>query len=158
MTVSAVLRPPESPAERAALLRIRAAAGLKPKAADPRFQDRLRDDGDDRHLLGLFVDGVAVGTLRLDMIGDGRVAMRRVAVAPGQQGRGYGSLLMRTSEALAASLGAVAMVLHAVPSSIGFYHAHGYHPADWDELAENLACVDMAKDLTQMPALKVAAA
>jgi ribosomal protein S18 acetylase RimI-like enzyme len=49
-----------------------------------------------------------------------------MAVATGQQRRGFGSVLLQALEKKAASLGARSIVLDARETALGFYRKQGY--------------------------------
>jgi len=67
---------------------------------------------------------VAIGRLHFNSIREAQI--RYMAVATGQQRRGYGSRLLQALELKAASLGAACIVLDARETALGFYRKHGY--------------------------------
>jgi ribosomal protein S18 acetylase RimI-like enzyme len=67
---------------------------------------------------------VAVGRLHFNSIREAQI--RYMAVAVGQQRRGFGSRLLQALEEKAASLGAACIVLDARETALGFYRKQGY--------------------------------
>jgi predicted acetyltransferase/GNAT superfamily N-acetyltransferase len=81
------------------------------------------------HLLRHDVD--AIGTLRIDVLGDARAAFRLIAIRPDLQGQGHGAALLRLAEERAAAFGCGEVVLNAIKPALGFYRKHGYEPGAW---------------------------
>jgi predicted GNAT family N-acyltransferase len=92
----------------------------------PRGSERDPRDADSSHLM--MIDdrdvAVAVGRLHFNSIREAQV--RYMAVATGQQRRGFGSRLLKALEEKAASLGAASIVLDARETALGFYRKQGY--------------------------------
>ncbi|GAB4138531.1 GNAT family N-acetyltransferase [Thermopirellula anaerolimosa] len=88
-------------------------------------QEELRTDARSIHL-GCFQDDRLLGCLVLTPGAGGDVRMRQVAVLPELQGRGIGTALVTTAEALAREKGFRRMVLHARQSAVPFYQRLGY--------------------------------
>lgn len=83
-------------------------------------------DGAAEHLLAL-LEGEPVGTLRLRLLEDGRIAkIERVAVLAPARGQGLGAMLMRAALGRAATLGAREARLHAQIYVTAFYQALGF--------------------------------
>ena len=87
-----------------------------------------RDDREDEsiHLMvrGANGDSLAIGRLHLNSPTEAQV--RFMAVDPGAQGRGLGSLVLRGLEQRARDAGARTIVLNARESAQRFYDQHGY--------------------------------
>jgi ribosomal protein S18 acetylase RimI-like enzyme len=92
----------------------------------PRGSERDTLDADSTHLMMIDARNVAVavGRLHFNSIREGQI--RYMAVATGQQRKGYGSRLLRALEQKAASLGAACIVLEARETALGFYRKQGY--------------------------------
>ena len=92
----------------------------------PRGSERDARDAGSTHLM--MIDdrdvAVAVGRLHFNSIREAQV--RYMAVATGQQRRGFGSRLLNALEEKAASLGAAGIVLDARETALGFYRKQGY--------------------------------
>jgi len=101
----------------------------------------LRGDGaaynqnhPDEHRAGhfpflLWVDGVPVGVIRVDI--DGAIAtFRRVAIRNDVQGQGFGRRLLQAAEDFARDRGCVRIDSHIDPGAIGFYERCGFARAD----------------------------
>jgi len=92
----------------------------------PRGSECDARDADSTHLM--MIDArdaaVAVGRLHFNSIREAQV--RYMAVAVGQQRRGFGSRLLQALEEKAASLGAACIVLDAREVALGFYRKQGY--------------------------------
>ena len=76
-------------------------------------------------------DEDAIGTLRIDVLGDARAALRLIAIRPDLQGQGHGAALLRLAEERAAAFGCGEVVLNAIKPALGFYRKHGYEPGAW---------------------------
>lgn len=98
------------------------------------------------HPLLLKSDGIPVGVLRLDEFGDGRGAIRLVAVTAAEQGRGHGAVMSALVDARARALGIHTLLVNSAPTAVGFYEKTGWHRFAWDpgEL------VSIAQDAVQM--------
>ena len=92
----------------------------------PRGSERDTHDTNSTHLM--MVDdrdvAVAVGRLHFNSIREAQV--RYMAVATGQQRRGFGSRLLNALEEKATSLGAASIVLDARETALDFYRKQGY--------------------------------
>ena len=76
-------------------------------------------------------DGEAIGTIRIDILGDARAAFRLIAIRSDVQRQGHGTMLLRLAEQRAISFGCREIVLNAVKPALGFYRKHGYEPGPW---------------------------
>ena len=65
-------------------------------------------------------DEGAIGTLRIDVLGDARAAFRLIAIRPDLQGQGHGAALLRLAEERAAAFGCGEVVLNAIKPALGF--------------------------------------
>jgi predicted acetyltransferase/GNAT superfamily N-acetyltransferase len=102
------------------------------------------------HLLRHDVD--AIGTLRIDVLGDARAAFRLIAIRPDLQGQGHGAALLRLAEERAAAFGCGEVVLNAIKPALGFYRKHGYEPGAWfDVEPERDHSVRVGKRLPKQP-------
>jgi N-acetylglutamate synthase-like GNAT family acetyltransferase len=98
----------------------------------------------------LKLDGVPVGTLRLDNFGNGTGCLRLVAIAAGEQGRGHGRMLSELCEAKARAAGLHTLFVNSAPEAVGYYEKMGWERFVWDssELVGLAAdCVQMVKRL-----------
>lgn len=91
-----------------------------------------------------------VATTGLDLLGDGRAAIRLVAVTRADQGKGYGRILNDKIEAFARSKGVTELVVNAAPEALGYYERMGFTREVWDAaelfgIAED--CIQMTKSL-----------
>lgn len=128
----------ERPADRAAVQALIGAAFAAADQPDPPVEVALNDHlrSDPAFIPGLTLvadaDGVVVGQLTCsyglldDAAGTRLVGVGPVAVLPVQQGRGIGSLLLRTLIAAADAAGERALILLG---SVDFYRRFGFVPA-----------------------------
>jgi len=103
------------------------------------------------HPLLLRFDGRAIGTIRLDELGNGAGAVRLVAIRNDVQRQGHGSKLGAMVEDFARSLGLHTLFVNAAPDAVGFYRKMGWKLFIWDpnELSGIASdCVQMKKVLT----------
>ena len=97
-------------------------------------------------------DEDAIGTLRIDVLGDARAAFRLIAIRPDLQGQGHGAALLRLAEERAAAFGCGEVVLNAIKPALGFYRKHGYEPGAWfDVEPERDHSVRVGKRLPKQP-------
>ena len=121
---------PASPADWAAYHAIRRRVAFEPgEAADDDPEERA--EGHFPLLLSL--DGVPVGTIRVDSLNDADAALRLVAIDPAWQGGGHGRVLLREAEAFAREIGCRRAVVYATPEAAGFYAAAGYIEDEFDD-------------------------
>jgi len=92
----------------------------------PRGSERDSLDADSTHLMMIDDRDIAVAVGRLHFNSSNEAQVRYMAVATGQQRRGFGSLLLQALEQKAASLGATSIVLDARETALGFYRKQGY--------------------------------
>ena len=93
-------------------------------------------------------DGRALGTTRLDVFGDGRAAIRLVAITAAEQRKGHGRVLEAMVSSEAERLGVHVLLVNAADEAVGFYEKTGWTRFDWDpaELVGIAAtCVQMRK-------------
>ncbi|KRA99206.1 hypothetical protein ASD83_01355 [Devosia sp. Root685] len=113
------------------------------------YNDKHADDyADFAHPYLLTLDGRALGTARLDLLGAGRAAIRLVAITAGEQGRGHGRVLEMLVSERARALGVAVLLVNAAEDAVGFYRKTGWEPFDWDasELVNSaVSCVQMRK-------------
>ncbi len=87
-----------------------------------------RDDREDEsiHLMVRAANGEALAAGRLHLNSPTEAQVRFMAVDPRVQGRGVGSLVLRSLEDRARAAGAKRMILNARESALRFYERHGY--------------------------------
>jgi GNAT superfamily N-acetyltransferase len=113
------------------------------------YNDKHPDDYADfarPYLLKL--EGRALGTARLDLFGDGRAAVRLVAITAEEQGRGHGRVMEALVAGRAKALGVDTLLVNAAEHAVGFYEKTGWVPFDWDpdELVNSaVSCIQMRK-------------
>jgi len=93
-------------------------------------------------------DGRALGTTRLDLFGNGRAAIRLVAVTKDEQGRGHGRVMERMVSERARVQGVHTLLVNAAADAVGFYEKTGWERFDWDseELVDiAVSCIQMRK-------------
>jgi len=98
------------------------------------------------HALLLKFSERGIGTTRLDDFGDGRGAVRLVAIASDKQGQGHGRVLARRVEDYARRLGLNKLHVNAAPEALGFYQKLGWTLEVWD----GAELVGIASDCVQM--------
>ena len=87
----------------------------------------------------LSFNGEAIGTVALDELGDGRAAMRMVAVDESHQGKGHGRALGSLLVEFARSHGIKRLCVNADRDKVGYYSSLGFAPETWSrEENENL--------------------
>ena len=100
------------------------------------------------HLLRL--DGEAIGTIRIDFLGQAHAAFRLIAIRPDRQREGHGTVLLRVAEERAISFGCGEVILNAIKPALGFYRNHGYEVGPWfDVEPERAHSVRVGKRLPQ---------
>src|ERR1700692_1906919 len=77
------------------------------------------------HPLLLKFDGRSIGTTRLDDFGNGKGAVRLVAIAAGVQRQGHGRVLSALVETYARRQGIRFLFVNADPEAIGYYEKMG---------------------------------
>ena len=85
------------------------------------------------HPLLLKLNGRAIGTVRLDDVGNGTGAVRLVAIEPDLQRQGHGRILSDHVENYAHRLGITKLYVNAAPEAIGYYDKLGWKPELWDK-------------------------
>lgn len=104
-------------------------------------------EGEARHLLAL-LDGRPVGTLRVRLLDQGRLAkIERVAVLATARGRKVGQALMAAALDLARLLDARAAELHAQTYATGFYQRLGFEAFGAEFEEDGLPHVAMRRPL-----------
>lgn len=118
------------------------------------FQDEFDviDESPDTIHVTLYVDGKIAGCSRVFPDGDhpekrGRWMFGRLSILPEMRQRGLGSALLRESERIARSAGAIEMHLHAQCRVAAFYERAGYHSYGSPELDEHVEHIWMKKTL-----------
>ncbi|PDT32478.1 GNAT family N-acetyltransferase [Rhizobium sp. M10] len=91
------------------------------------YDDKHPDERDARHMpLLMRKDGVALGTVRLDLANGATGVVRLVAIMPEYQRQGFGRMLMSEVEKLAAAYGLRRLEVHAAPDAVPFYKKIGW--------------------------------
>lgn len=106
------------------------------------------DYADFAHPFLLKRNGQALGTVRLDLFGGGRAAVRLVAITASEQKRGHGRVMEALVTEEARALGVHTLLVNAVETALGFYEKTGWEPFEWDpnELVDSpLSCIQMRK-------------
>ncbi|MGH6887105.1 MAG: GNAT family N-acetyltransferase [Geminicoccales bacterium] len=120
--------------------------------AEQGVSEALEFDGRDseaEHLLAL-LDGEPVGTLRLRLLDNGRIArIERVAVLAQARGRRTGQALMRSALERAIALDAREARLHAQTYVTAFYQALGFVPFGEEFEEDGIPHVAMRLDLAR---------
>ncbi len=113
-----------------------------------------RNHPDDRrasnHPLLLTLDRQAIGTIRLDDLGDRTGAVRLVSIVADRQRQGHGRVLSALADSYAVRLGWVRLMVNAALEAVGFYESMGWCPFDWDQAelaASAVPCIQMTKVL-----------
>jgi N-acetylglutamate synthase-like GNAT family acetyltransferase len=98
------------------------------------YNDRHADEHlPAHHPLLLKLDGRPIGTTRLDDLGNGRAAVRLVAIAIDAQGQGHGRALSVLVEDYARRLGINTLFVNAAPEAVGYYQKMSWEAYIWDE-------------------------
>ena len=84
------------------------------------------------HPLLLKLDERSIGTTRVDNFGNGKGAVRLVAIAADLQHRGHGRVLSELVEAYARALGIQTMFVNAAVEAVGYYERMGWHHYIWN--------------------------
>jgi len=108
---------------------------------------------DENLSLHLKLDGVPIGTVRLDQKSDRKAVVRLVAIVPRLQRAGHGTALMGRVEGLASTLSIEELLVHALPAASGFYLKLGYAPFTFD--SDNHESVQLRKMIPNMTASNV---
>lgn len=113
------------------------------------YNEQHPDDyADFAHPYLLKKDDRALGTVRLDLFGEGRAAVRLVAVTRDAQGEGHGRVMEHLVTERAKALGVHTLLVNAAADALGFYEKTGWERFEWgrDELVEfGVSCVQMRK-------------
>ncbi|WP_237352171.1 GNAT family N-acetyltransferase [Rhizobium sp. N324] len=97
------------------------------------YDDKHPDEHEARHIpLLLRKDGVALGTVRLDLSEGATGVVRLVAILPEYQRQGLGRILMSEVERLSAKHGLCRLDVHAAPDAVRFYEKLGWVMVDAD--------------------------
>lgn len=94
----------------------------------------------------LKLDGVPLGTTRLDVRDDGTAIFRLVAITADEQGKGHGRAMGQLVEDRARALGVTTLYVNAADSAVGFYCQTGWTDYTWDPSE----LVDLAATAVQM--------
>ncbi|MDO3434202.1 GNAT family N-acetyltransferase [Rhizobium sp. CBN3] len=98
------------------------------------YDDRHPDEHKPGNIpLLLWKDGLALGTVRLDLSNDKTGVVRLVAIMPDYQRQGLGRILMSEVERLSAEHGLKRLEVHAAPDAVPFYDKLGWAMVDADQ-------------------------
>lgn len=96
---------------------------------DPDFPDERKPEN---LPLLLKVDGVALGTVRLDLRPDRVAIVRLVAISAECQRSGHGTVLLKTLATIARSLDVGELRVYAAADAAGFYRQNGFANVTFD--------------------------
>lgn len=138
----------QSPAERAQAFEVRRRVFVVEQGISPRLEfDHLDDQA--RHVLAK-LDDHPVGTLRLRLVDQGRVAkIERVAVLAEARGRAIGRRLILEALMLAGSLGATSALLHAQTRAADFYRPLGFEADGPTFVEDGILHVTMTRTVSE---------
>ena len=95
------------------------------------YDDNHPDEHEASHIpLLLRKDGLALGTVRLDLSNGAAGVVRLVAIMPEYQRQGLGRILMSEVERLSAKHGLERLEVHAAPDAVPFYEKLGWVMVD----------------------------
>jgi len=109
-----------------ASLRLREDVLRKPLGMKLRLQDQ-RGEQTQLHF-GAFEDGKLIGVIILVPEDKPNAKLRQMAIAPAQQGKGVGALLLKQVHAFAKANGYSTLTLNARETARAFYAQNGYAP------------------------------
>lgn len=111
------------------------------------YNENLDAEKDQLHF-GLFDDaGRLVASVTVVVLSPTEAKLRQMAVAPEQQRRGCGRLLMQRVEAVLLQRGLTHLSLHARKTATGFYTGLGYTTRGEDFIEVGIPHVEMSKVL-----------
>ncbi len=90
------------------------------------------DRAPNAHAYLLKLDGVPIGTTRLDVRDDGSAIFRLVAITAAEQGKGHGRVLGAMVEDRARAFGVTTLYVNAASTALGYYRRTGWHDHVWD--------------------------
>lgn len=99
---------------------------LRAPWGQPRGSERDEREDESIHLMVRGANGEALAAGRLHLNSPTEAQVRFMAVDPGMQGRGLGSLVLRNLEDRARQAGAKRLILNARATAQLFYEPHGY--------------------------------
>ncbi|OYX09583.1 MAG: hypothetical protein B7Z15_14150 [Rhizobiales bacterium 32-66-8] len=108
------------------------------------------DRAPNAHAYLLKLDGMPIGTTRLDVRADGTAIFRLVAITAAEQGSGHGRVLGAMVEEQARAFGVRTLLVNAAATAVGYYERTGWHAQVWDQAElDSFAqgCTQMRKDL-----------
>lgn len=80
----------------------------------------------------LKLDGMPIGTTRLDVRNDGTAIVRLVAITAAEQGKGHGRVMGQLVEERARAFGSTTLYVNAADTAVGFYRQTGWTEFAWD--------------------------
>ncbi len=121
---------------------------------DPDWPDERQRDN---HPLIFLADDVVIGTIRIDIKPQQRMAVfRLIAIDDPWQAQGLGSVMLDKAEAFARERGSERICLNSVRNAYGFYLRHGFHPARWTGCTHNTSEIPVIKEFI-LPSVQLAA-
>jgi N-acetylglutamate synthase-like GNAT family acetyltransferase len=114
------------------------------------YQEDHPDEFKENHNpLLLFFDGEAIGTVRVDLVPERKMAiLRLVAIKENFQRKGHGEKLLVLAEEFAMRQGCSMLVLNAAIDAVAFYKKYGFEEVIWREEERNDRSIQMMKQLT----------
>lgn len=80
----------------------------------------------------LKLNGVSIGTTRLDVRTDGTAIVRLVAITKDEQSKGHGTALQKMVEDFAKNKGVKKLLVNSAPDAVGFYEKIGFTHESWN--------------------------
>jgi ribosomal protein S18 acetylase RimI-like enzyme len=81
----------------------------------------------------LKLNGIGIGTTRLDDLGNGRFCVRLVAIDKAHQRQGLGRIMMEKTLELVQRKQGIEIVVNAYQTAVDFYRNHGFTEEMWDD-------------------------
>ena len=99
----------------------------------PEIVDSYYPQPAQRTELLLSFNHTSIGTIAIDDFGNGKAALRMVAIHPEHQRLGHGRMLLNLAEDFASERGIGQLCVNANPDAAGFYGALGFTEGIWSE-------------------------
>ena len=104
------------------------------------------------HPLIFLADGQVIGTIRIDIKAEQRMAVfRLIAIDEPWQGHGLGTIMLDMAETYARRLGVDKICLNSVSGAYGFYARCGFMPSHWEGCTHNDTAIPVMKLLAAPP-------
>jgi N-acetylglutamate synthase-like GNAT family acetyltransferase len=117
------------------------------------YQEDHPDEFKENHNpLLLFFDDEAIGTVRIDLAPERKMAiLRLVAIKEDFQRKGHGEKLLALAEEFAISKECSMLVLNAAIDAVPFYKKYGFEEMIWSQEERNDKSIQMTKLLSLQP-------